>query len=121
MTIFKPDAPGFAKSKFAAGWATIAPFRQRLKHLAFRTLCSYIFVATRGRAIRWIWDAKKDRLNRRAHGLSFGTALLVFDDPLAVSRLDDADAEERWQTVGSIGGVSFLWSTHGPSLPKAVR
>jgi uncharacterized DUF497 family protein len=29
----------------------------------------------------------------------------VFDDPLAMTRLDEATDEERWQTVGEIGGV----------------
>jgi len=55
--------------------------------------------------VRWTWDARKDRSNRRAHGLSFETASLVFDDPLALSRTDDTAEEERWQTVGEIGGV----------------
>jgi len=55
--------------------------------------------------VRWIWDPPKDRSNRRAHGLGFETASLVFDDPLAVSRLDDTAEKERWQTVGEIGGV----------------
>ncbi|MEI9931114.1 MAG: BrnT family toxin [Rhizomicrobium sp.] len=55
--------------------------------------------------MRWTWDSRKDRGNRRAHGLDFETAALVFDDPLATSRLDDTTEEERWQTVGKIGGV----------------
>ena len=53
--------------------------------------------------MRWTWDPRKDRSNRRTHGLSFGTAALVFDDPLALSRLDESSEEERWQTVGKIG------------------
>ncbi len=55
--------------------------------------------------MRWTWDPRKNRRNRLAHGLDFETAALVFDDPLAMSRLDDATEEERWQTVGEIGGV----------------
>jgi uncharacterized protein len=55
--------------------------------------------------LRWIWDPKKDRSNRRAHGLSFETAVLVFEDPLAASRPDPVADEERWQTVGAIGRV----------------
>ena len=58
--------------------------------------------------MRWEWDPKKDRGNRKAHGLSFETAVLVFDDPLAASRLDAAAEEERWQTVGAIGSVIVL-------------
>ena len=55
--------------------------------------------------MRWTWDGKKDRHNRRVHGLRFETAQLVFDDPLAVSRPDHSASEERWQTVGLIGDV----------------
>jgi hypothetical protein len=55
--------------------------------------------------LRWTWDPRKDRSNRREHGLSFDTAELVFDDPLAASRPDPSTDEERWQTVGSIGSV----------------
>jgi uncharacterized DUF497 family protein len=55
--------------------------------------------------LRWTWDPRKNRSNRRDHGLSFETAMLVFDDPLALSRLDESSDEERWQTVGEIGGV----------------
>lgn len=55
--------------------------------------------------MRWTWDSKKDGANRRAHGLSFGTAVLVFDDPLAATRPDPSAEEERWQTVGAIGSV----------------
>ncbi|MGA7713823.1 MAG: BrnT family toxin [Rhizomicrobium sp.] len=55
--------------------------------------------------MRWTWDAKKNRANKLAHGLSFETALLVFDDPLAASRPDPESEEERWQTVGMVGTV----------------
>ena len=55
--------------------------------------------------MRWIWDTNKDRANRKAHGLSFETAQLAFDDPLALSRLDPTSQEERWQTVGLIGKI----------------
>ena len=55
--------------------------------------------------MHWTWDPRKNRRNQRAHGLSFETAVLVFEDPLAASRPDPATEEERWQTVGSIGPV----------------
>lgn len=55
--------------------------------------------------MRWTWDAKKNCANKLAHGLSFETALLVFDDPLAASRPDPESEEERWQTVGMVGTV----------------
>ncbi len=55
--------------------------------------------------MRWTWDTRKDHGNRKLHGLSFETAALVFDDPLAASRPDPSTDEERWQTVGAIGAV----------------
>jgi len=32
----------------------------------------------------------------------------VFDDPLALSQLDPATGEERWQTVGLVGAAVVL-------------
>lgn len=61
--------------------------------------------------MRWTWNAKKNRANRRAHGLSFETAQLVFDDPLAASRPDPSSEEERWQTVG-MAGTTVLFVVH---------
>jgi uncharacterized DUF497 family protein len=58
--------------------------------------------------VRWTWDSNKDRANQRKHGLSFATAQLVFDDLLAISRLDPDSAEERWQTVGLIGHLAVV-------------
>ena len=57
----------------------------------------------------WTWDTAKNRENRRKHGISFETAQLVFDDPLALSRVQETHGEEeRWQTVGRIAGVTVL-------------
>ena len=53
--------------------------------------------------MQWRWDRTKNRANFRKHGLDFETAVHVFNDPLAVSRLDRSASEERWQTVGMIG------------------
>jgi uncharacterized DUF497 family protein len=38
--------------------------------------------------LQWIWDAEKNRTNRNNHRISFETAKLVFDDPLALTRHD---------------------------------
>jgi uncharacterized DUF497 family protein len=63
--------------------------------------------------MRWTWDPEKNRTNKRKHGLSFETAQLVFDDPLALSRPDTSSVEEeRWQTVGSAGGIVVLFVVH---------
>ena len=58
--------------------------------------------------MRWVWDERKNRINGRRHGLSFETAQLVFNNPLAVSRRDLHSGEERWQTIGVIGSVAVL-------------
>ncbi|MCY4449730.1 MAG: BrnT family toxin [Chloroflexi bacterium] len=51
----------------------------------------------------WEWDPGKDETNRRLHGLSFETAILVFEDPLAATLEDPYPYERRWRTVGMVG------------------
>ena len=63
--------------------------------------------------MRFVWDEKKNRQNRAKHKVSFETSTLVFDDPRAVSRRERIeDGEERWQTLGSTGGVVILLVAH---------
>ena len=55
--------------------------------------------------MRFEWDEVKNRRNLGKHKISFQSAKLVFDDPQALADRDrDVDDEERWQTVGLIGG-----------------
>ena len=58
--------------------------------------------------MRWVWDEAKNLANKRNHGLSFETAELVFDDPLAATVLDPYVAEQRWRTLGLIGSVVVM-------------
>ncbi len=59
------------------------------------------------------WDEKKNRTNRRKHGVSFETAARIFEDPNVVSYRDRAvDDEERWHAIGCAGGVSVLLVVH---------
>jgi uncharacterized DUF497 family protein len=62
----------------------------------------------------WTWDPYKDALNRQNHqGLSLAAGVLVLDgDPLALSRPDPHPDGDRWQTVGSAGGVVVLFVVH---------
>ena len=63
--------------------------------------------------MRFEWDTNKDRTNQAKHGVSFDTAQLVFDDPHHLSVQDrDVGREERWQTVGLVGGVVVLLVAH---------
>lgn len=61
----------------------------------------------------FIWDEKKNRQNKAKHGIGFEIAQKVFDDPLHLSIQDrHVDGEERWQTVGMVGGVVVLLVAH---------
>jgi uncharacterized protein len=44
--------------------------------------------------VEFTWDERKNRVNQRKHGISFETAIPVFDDPFHVSRQDREDVEE---------------------------
>src|SRR5687768_1005137 len=70
--------------------------------------CSAIFVATDEVTVRWTWDPNKATANRVKHGLSFETAILVFDDPLHASKPDPHPDGDRWQTIGLVGPILLL-------------
>ena len=61
--------------------------------------------------MEWTWDPAKNDANRRKHRLSFETAVLVFDDPLARPVPDPHPFEDRWKTVGVVGN-RFLTVFH---------
>ena len=59
------------------------------------------------------WDEKKNRTNRRKHGISFETAARIFEDPNVVSYLDRVvDEEERWHSIGCAGGIAIVLVVH---------
>jgi uncharacterized DUF497 family protein len=58
--------------------------------------------------VRWTWDPNKAAANRAKHGLSFDTAVLVFDDLLHASRPDPHPNGDRWHTIGLAGPVLLL-------------
>ncbi|MDE2901236.1 MAG: BrnT family toxin [Chloroflexota bacterium] len=68
--------------------------------------------------MRWEWDDAKNRSNLRKHRISFESASLVFEDPLALSVQDLRHGEDRWHTLGAIGGAVILvvhtWSAYSP-------
>jgi uncharacterized DUF497 family protein len=69
--------------------------------------------------VRWAWTEAKNQTNKRDHGLSFATAQLVFDDPLAVTRHDPHPDGDRWQTLGLAGPV-VLFVVHTWPEPDPV-
>jgi|SRR5580704_8973694 uncharacterized DUF497 family protein len=63
--------------------------------------------------MRFEWDENKNRQNLHKHDVRFETAVLVFDDPLAISQRDySVEEEDRWITVGAIGPGSILLVVH---------
>ena len=56
----------------------------------------------------WTWDPGKAKANRAKHGLSFETAVLVFDDPLHASKSDTHPDGDRWHTIGLVEEVLLL-------------
>jgi len=73
------------------------------------------------------WDERKNRANLAKHGLSFETAVLVFDDPRAMSQLDrEVGGEGRWQTLGMARGIAILlvayteWEEHGEAAIRII-
>jgi len=63
--------------------------------------------------MRYEWGPRKDRANQAKHGVSFATAARVFEDPRQLSVQDRHEAgEERWQTLGLVGGVVILLVAH---------
>ena len=62
---------------------------------------------------RFTWDPAKAEANRAKHGVSFEEAMLVFRDPLHLTRQDRIeDGEVRYQTIGQIYGVIVLLVAH---------
>ncbi|MBZ5671634.1 MAG: BrnT family toxin [Acidobacteriia bacterium] len=63
--------------------------------------------------MRFVWDEGKNRRNRAKHKVSFETAKVVFEDALAVSIQDRiVEAEQRWETLGLVGGAVVLLVAH---------
>ena len=63
--------------------------------------------------MEFTWDVRKNRLNQRKHRISFETAVRVFDDPYHISAQDrEVDGDERWQTIGMVGGLHILLVAH---------
>ena len=58
--------------------------------------------------MRWIWDPDKAAANRTKHGVSFETAVRVFDDPFHASKPDPHPDGDRWYTIGLVGPVLLL-------------
>jgi uncharacterized protein len=63
--------------------------------------------------VQFTWDERKNLINQQKHGISFETAVLVFEDIHQVSRPErTVDGETRWQTIGIVNGINVLLVAH---------
>lgn len=63
--------------------------------------------------VEYAWDDTKAASNYRKHGILFEEAALAFEDPFAVSIQDRIEnGEQRWQTIGMVGGCLLLLVAH---------
>jgi uncharacterized DUF497 family protein len=61
--------------------------------------------------VRFEWDQAKNEANQAKHGVSFETAVLVFEDPHCLAFVERIEnGEERWRAIGSVRD-SFLFLT----------
>ncbi len=58
--------------------------------------------------MHWTWDEDKSLASRQKHGIRFESAVLVFDDPLSVTREDPYPYERRMQTIGQVRSVVIV-------------
>ncbi len=69
-------------------------------------ICAYILT-------HFVWDKEKSRRNLRKHKISFETAKLALEDPLALSVQDRVvEGEQRWQTIGLVAGSVVVLVAH---------
>lgn len=62
---------------------------------------------------KFVWDENKARSNLRKHGISFESAVRVFDDPFQRMEQDRHESgEERWQTTGTIENFTIVVVAH---------
>lgn len=63
--------------------------------------------------MRFEWNEDKNRRNLLKHDVRFETAVLVFDDPFALTQRDELlDEEARWITLGATGPEAVLLVAH---------
>jgi uncharacterized DUF497 family protein len=73
--------------------------------------------------IRFTWDAGKDAVNQRKHGVSFGEAKTVFADDFArlIIDPDHAAGEQRFILMGISAESNLLTVCHCERGPNTIR
>lgn len=52
--------------------------------------------------MQWVWNEKKAEANYRKHGITFETAVQIFDDPFLLTQADAHSDNDRWQSIGRV-------------------
>ena len=73
--------------------------------------------------MRFEWDDEKERKNIAKHGIDFSTAALVFGDEQRLEFYDEhhSDAEDRFITIGNIGGTIEVLTVVYTERGEAIR
>ena len=68
------------------------------------------------------WDTEKNRINKKIHGISFETALLVFNDYDRIEIYDQehSEYEDRYSTIGLVDDVIFVVYTEGKEVIRII-
>lgn len=60
--------------------------------------------------MKFEWDEEKNRINRQKHGISFETAMLVFNDDnrIEIYDFEHSGDENRYKTIGCVNDILFV-------------
>ncbi|PCH53105.1 MAG: hypothetical protein COC20_01165 [Cellvibrionales bacterium] len=60
------------------------------------------------------WEPAKAQANAQKHGVTFEEATRVFKDPMALTVFDGdhSGEEDRWITLGNVGGQCYVVVVH---------
>ena len=68
------------------------------------------------------WDIEKAKKNKIKHGISFKTAIKVFEDENRLERYDDEHSgkEDRWQVIGKVEEILFVVYTERGDITRII-
>ena len=71
-------------------------------------------------ALQFEWDEEKNRINREKHGISFETALYVFQDEYYIEMYDFEHSieEDRYIAIGMVEDLLFVVFTERRDAPE---
>ena len=60
--------------------------------------------------MKFEWNEEKNRINQQKHGISFETAMMVFndDDRIEIYDFEHNVDEDRYNTIGKVDDVLFV-------------